>query len=117
MDIPCLYLVDIHGISKVIPCISSLMDVHGLSKDIPCSIYHVYVGDLHIRGMYQAYSRHIPEIRVPDAEYLLYLGAASQGFSSWQGPDTRPGRYMTRHSPSRRSPVTVTAQVRRPESL
>jgi hypothetical protein len=62
-----MYLVDIHGISKDIPCISSLMDIHGIFKDIPC-IYHVYVGHLHImiRGIYQAYSRHIPKIGVPD---------------------------------------------------
>ncbi len=50
-----------------IPCILSesesesshgLMDIHGISKDIPY-ICHVYVGDLHIHGIYQAYSRHI----------------------------------------------------------
>ncbi len=70
MDIPWIYLVDIYGISKNIPCIFSLMDIHGISMDIlpldiPC-IYHVYVGHLHIHGIYQAYSRHIPEIGVPD---------------------------------------------------
>ena len=52
-------------ISKDIPCISSLMDIHGISKDIPC-IYQAYEGGLHIRGIYQAYSRHIPKIGVPD---------------------------------------------------
>jgi hypothetical protein len=56
-----------HGISKDIPCISSLMDIHGISKDKPC-ICHVYVRGLHIRGIYQAYSesRHKPEIVIPD---------------------------------------------------
>jgi hypothetical protein len=63
--IPCIYFVDIHGISNDIPCISSLKDIHGISKNIPC-IYHVYVGGLHIRGIYQAYLRHILEIGVPD---------------------------------------------------
>ncbi len=43
------------------------MDIHGISKDIPCtSIYQAYEGGLHIRGIYQAYSRHIPKIGVPD---------------------------------------------------
>ncbi len=65
MDIPRIYLVDIHGISKDIHGISSLRDIHGISKDIPC-ISHVYVGHLHIRGIFQAYSRHIPTIGVPD---------------------------------------------------
>ncbi len=51
-----------------IPCISSLMDIHhdGISLDIPC-ICHLYHWDLHtIHGIYQAYTRHIPEIGVPD---------------------------------------------------
>ncbi len=52
-------------IFKDIPCTSSLMDIHGISKDIPC-IYQAYEGGLHIHGIYQAYARHIPEIRVPD---------------------------------------------------
>jgi hypothetical protein len=85
MDIPCTYLVDIHGmskdipyihgiskdipyihgISKDIPCISSLMDIHDMSKDRPC-IFHVYVGHLQICGIYQAYYRHIPKIEFPD---------------------------------------------------
>ncbi len=30
------------------------------------SIYHVYVEHLHIHGIFQAYSRHIPKIGVPD---------------------------------------------------
>jgi hypothetical protein len=33
--------------------------------DILC-IYHLFVGHLHIHGIYQAYSRHIPKIQVPD---------------------------------------------------
>ncbi len=60
--------------------------VHGTSISkymIPC-ICHVYVGHLHIHGIYQAYSRHIPKIGVPDegprgagrAEVLA--GAAAQ---------------------------------------
>jgi hypothetical protein len=53
-------------IYKDIPCISSLMDIHGISLYIPC-IFHVYVGHLHIHGIYQAYSRQIPKIGVPDA--------------------------------------------------
>ncbi len=43
------------------------MDIHGISKDIPC-IYQAYAGGLHIRGIYQAYARHIPKIGVPDGE-------------------------------------------------
>jgi hypothetical protein len=72
MDIPCIYLVDIHGISKGIPCIYSLMDINGISKDIPC-IYHVYVEHLHICGIYQAYSRHIPKIWIPDVLLRTFL--------------------------------------------
>jgi hypothetical protein len=56
-------------ISKDIPCISSLTDIHGISKYIP-GIYQAYEGGLHIRRIYQAYSRHIPEIGVPDAMNL-----------------------------------------------
>ncbi len=52
-------------ISKDIPFLSSLMDIHGISKDIPC-IYQANEGGLHIRGIYQAYSRHIPVIGDPD---------------------------------------------------
>jgi hypothetical protein len=66
LDIPCIYLLDIHGISKDIPCISTPMDIHGISMDIP-RIYHVYVGRLHRYGIYHVYTRHIPKIRVPDA--------------------------------------------------
>jgi hypothetical protein len=57
MDIPCIYLMDIHGISKDIPCISRLMDIHGISKDLPCismDIVEVYI--------YMVYIRHIPGI-------------------------------------------------------
>ena len=43
-------------------------------QDIPC-IYHVYVGHLHIHGIYQAYSRHIPKIGVPD-EGIVVIKAA-----------------------------------------
>jgi hypothetical protein len=64
MYIPCIYLVDVHGISKDIPWYIQGY-IHGITKDIPC-IFHVYVGHLHIRGIYQAYSRHIPKIGVPD---------------------------------------------------
>ncbi len=124
MDIPCIFLVDIHGISKDIPCISSLMDIHGISKDIPY-IYHVYVGHLHIRGIYQAYSRHMPKIGVPDGDSILVswhivpvpvcsvpvllshnsLGAerqlASDSPSGWPGGDKRraaAGRYHPWHA-------------------
>ncbi len=75
MDITCIYLVDIHGsISMDIPChcISSLMDIRGIFKDIPC-ICHVYVRGLHIGGRYQAYSRHIPEIGVPDVHTVTCI--------------------------------------------
>ncbi len=41
----------------------------GISKYIPV-IYQAYEGGLHIRGIYQAYSRHIPEIGVPDGGRL-----------------------------------------------
>jgi hypothetical protein len=57
MDIPWIYLMDIHGISKDIPCISRLLDIHGISKDIPCismDIVEVYI--------YMVYTRHIPGI-------------------------------------------------------
>ncbi len=57
MDIPCIYCVDIHGISMdMIPCISISMDIHGISMDIPC-IFHVYVGHLHIHGIYHLYTK------------------------------------------------------------
>ncbi len=73
MDIPCMYLVDIHGISLMdihgggytwyildgYTWYIQLKDIHGTSKDKPC-IYHAY--SLHICGIYQAYSRHIPKI-------------------------------------------------------
>ncbi len=73
MDIPRIYLVDIrgisivdiHGISKDIPCISTMMDIHGISMDIP-RIFHVYWGGRHIHDIYQAYTRHILKIGVPD---------------------------------------------------
>jgi hypothetical protein len=48
------------------------MDIHGKSKDIPC-IFHVYVGHLHIHGIYQAYSRHIPKIGVPDVSFMISI--------------------------------------------
>jgi hypothetical protein len=57
MDIPCIYLD--------IPGISTPMDIHGISMDIP-GIFHVYVSRHHIHGIYQAYTRHIPKIGVPD---------------------------------------------------
>jgi hypothetical protein len=41
MDIPCIYLMDIHGISKDIPCIS------------------MYIIEVYI---YMVYTRHIPGI-------------------------------------------------------
>jgi hypothetical protein len=49
-------------IQSDIPCISSLMDIHGIQgytimMYIPC-----LCGGLHIRGIHQAYSRHILEI-------------------------------------------------------
>ncbi len=52
-----------------------MMDVHGISKDIPC-IYQAYAGGLHIRGIYQAYAtgRHIPKIGVPDEANRDRLG-------------------------------------------
>ncbi len=48
------------------------MDIHGISKDIPC-IYNVYVRHLHIRGIYQAYTRHIPKKRVPDVHIFAKI--------------------------------------------
>jgi hypothetical protein len=51
MDIPCIYCVDIHGVPMDIPCISNSRDIHGISMDIAC-LYHVYVGGLHIHGIY-----------------------------------------------------------------
>ncbi len=59
-------------ISLDIPCISSLMDIFGIYKDIPC-IYQAYEGGLHIRGIYQAYSRHIPKIGVPDVYDIMTM--------------------------------------------
>ncbi len=45
------------------------MDIHGIFMDtsIPC-IYSVYVKSLHIQGIYKAYSRHNPNIGVPDSD-------------------------------------------------
>jgi hypothetical protein len=43
------------------------MDIQGISMDIP-RIYHVYVGELHIHGIYHVCAWYKPKIRVPDAE-------------------------------------------------
>jgi hypothetical protein len=42
MDIPPIYLVDIHGISMYIPRISTLSDTHGIFMDI--HVYPMYIG-------------------------------------------------------------------------
>ncbi len=51
LDILCIHLLEIHGIFKDIPCISTPMDIHGISMYIP-RIYNVYVGGLHKHGIY-----------------------------------------------------------------
>jgi hypothetical protein len=63
MDIPGIYLVDIHGISMDIPRISTLLDIHGISElypwisvYIPCiSVRTAYTWDIH--GISHAYTR------------------------------------------------------------
>jgi hypothetical protein len=57
MDIPWIYLMDIHGISKDIPCISRLLDIHGISKDIPCISMDIVEDYICL-----VYTRHIPGI-------------------------------------------------------
>ncbi len=59
MDVPCI------STSMDIPCISTSMDIHGIPMDIP-RIYHVYVGELHIRGIYHVHAWYIPNIRITD---------------------------------------------------
>jgi hypothetical protein len=49
--------MDIHGISKDIPCISRLLDIHGISKDIPCISMDIVEDYICL-----VYTRHIPGI-------------------------------------------------------
>ncbi len=55
-----------HGIYMDIPCITTSMDIPRISMDI-LRMYHVYVGDLHIRGIYHVYAWYVPKIQpVPE---------------------------------------------------
>ncbi len=67
------------------------MDIHGISKDIQC-IYQAYAGGLHIRGIYQAYARHIPKIGVPDEGSPAGLLASDSG----TGPHIEPNPSHTK---------------------
>ena len=49
--------MDIHGISKDIPCISRLLNIHGISKDIPCISMDIVEDYICL-----VYTRHIPGI-------------------------------------------------------
>ncbi len=51
MDIPRIYLVDIHGISMDIPRISTPLDIHGIFMDI--QVYPMYIGQ---DGIYMGYT-------------------------------------------------------------
>jgi hypothetical protein len=68
MDVPCIYLVNINGISMDIPHISTPSDIHGISMDIVPFIYSnhhdavYYVGGLHRHGIYHVYTMYIPGI-------------------------------------------------------
>ncbi len=55
-----------------IPRVSTPLDICGISMDIPC-ISHVYRSGRHIHGIYVVYTRHIPKIGVPDAEFIMTL--------------------------------------------
>ena len=61
MDIPCIYLVNIHGISLDIHGISTLLDMYGISKDIPY-IYHTYTIHIYQDTICMVYTIHIPGI-------------------------------------------------------
>jgi hypothetical protein len=68
MDIPRIYLVDIHGKSMDIPGISTPLDMRGVSMDIPCTS-QVYRSGRHIHGIFVVYTRYIPKIGVPDVVF------------------------------------------------
>jgi hypothetical protein len=66
--------------------------------DIPC-IFHVYVGHLHIHGIYHVYAWYIPKIGVPDARELpvplanpLFIWNPDHLDKNWQN-----GTYVSEH--------------------
>ncbi len=60
------------------------MDIPGISKDIAC-IYQAYVGGLHILGTYQAYSRHIQKIGVPNVHCRAGMQVVIDSWRTSQG--------------------------------
>ncbi len=57
MDIPRIYLVDIHGISMDIPHISTPLDIRGISMDI--HVYPMYIGQ---DSIYMGYTWYIYQV-------------------------------------------------------
>jgi hypothetical protein len=82
MDIPRIYMVDIHGISMDIPRISTPLDIRGISMNVP-RISHVYRSGRHIHGIYVVYTRHIPKIGVPDVVTVRRGHGASGPMTSY----------------------------------